>query len=199
MTVTLNTLKAAFHSTDEARLASLVDPINKAIVKFDINNTAMFLAQIGWESGGFKSLEENLNYSAQRLVQVWPSHFRGVSLIHYAHNPKAIADRVYALRMGNGDEASGDGWTYRGRGAIQITGKYLYEQAAKYFNMSIDQVVTYFGTPEGAIMSAAWYWYHNNLNAVSYNINLTTRKINGGLNGLAGRKALYNIIHSHLA
>lgn len=196
MAVTLEQLESFFENTDQELLAGLVDPINAALDRYEINTperVAMFMAQVGHESGGLKRREENLNYSAQRLSQVFPRYFRDVDPNDYARNPEAIANRVYGNRMGNGDEDSGDGYRYRGRGFIQLTGKNNYQAFANAMGMSLDEAVDYLSTAEGAAMSAAWFWDMRNINpdADRGDVVTVTKKINGGTIGLAERKDLY--------
>jgi len=153
------------------------------------------LAQIGHESAGLSVVEENLNYRADRLAVVFPKYFRDVNPNDYARNPERIANRVYANRMGNGPESSGDGWRYSGKGAIQLTGKANYSAFAAYIGMELDEVVEYLTTPEGAIDSAGWFWTTNNLNHWSdlQDIVTVTKKINGGTHGLEDRTRLFNL------
>jgi putative chitinase len=157
---------------------------------------AAFLGQCAAESAGFETLEEDLSYSAARLREVWPSQFPTVDGAEAcALRPEALANRVYANRMGNGDEASGDGWLFRGRGLIQITGRSNYEQFARAMNMTLDQAVGHAATQAGAADSAAWYWTVNQLNllADAWSIDLITRKINGGMAGAAERTRLCEV------
>jgi putative chitinase len=191
MTITLDQLSKIFSKTNKERLAKYVDPINLTIKDFNINNPAMFLAQIGVESAELSRFEENLNYSGQRLLEVFPRYFRGLNVEDYAHNPEAIANRVYGGRLGNRPESSGDGWKYRGVGAIQITGKANHAAFAAYLKQDVDAATEYMSTPEGAIYSAGWFWQTHNCNNVSNNIRATTLKINGGENDLSARQALY--------
>ena len=159
-----------------------------------VDRVAAFLAQCGHESAGFTILRENLNYSAEQLHRVWPKRFPTLeSAQPYNRNPEAIANRVYCDRMGNGDEASGDGYRYRGRGAIQLTGKDNYTAFAHQISMSIDEAVAYTETLQGAIESAAFFWYRNNLNAIADNQDMMslTKRINGGTIGLEDRKKHY--------
>jgi putative chitinase len=177
-------------------LEAFVDPLNKTFAKFNITSperAEAFLAEVVIESGYFSRLSENLNYSAAELLKVFPTHFRPASAAQWEHNPEAIANIVYANRMGNGDQASGDGWTYRGRGLIQITGKYLYKLLAADLGMSLEDTVNYLETPEGATVSAGWFWNHNDLNrlADARDIKTISVKINGGTNDLADREAVY--------
>lgn len=135
---------------------------------YDINTPkrlAAFIAQCGHESANFKFLRENLNYRAESLLKTWPRHFPTIAVARqYARNPEKIANRAYANRMGNGDEASGDGWRYIGRGLIQLTGKENYSWFAASLSMSVDDIPEYLSTFEGAVQSACWYWEQNNLN-----------------------------------
>ena len=155
---------------------------------------AAFLGQIAVESNGFTALEENLNYSAERLCQVWPSRFTAASAMMCDGAPKRIADTVYADRMGNGDYASGDGYRYRGRGLIQITGRTNYEALARADARAADP--DWLTTPEGAAISACWFWTQRkpSLNALAdgWQITAVSRAINGGDNGIHERIALSN-------
>jgi len=160
---------------------------------------AAFLAQCGHESGGWTVFEENLNYSAMGLVTTFPKYFSNIAIATpYARNPEMIANKIYANRMGNGDSASGDGYLYRGRGPIQITGKANYIKFAQdmfedWENLSEhpDWVTE---DKDFALMSAIWFWNTNKLNvqADAGDIKLMTKKINGGYNGLDDRIAHYN-------
>ncbi len=151
---------------------------------------AAFLGQCAVESGGFLSLEEDLNYSAERLCAVWPARFPDAdSARACAFQPETLANRVYGNRMGNGDEASGDGWRFRGRGLIQITGRSAYDSFASAVSMTLDQAVAHAATQAGAADSAVWFWTANDLNALAttWSIDAMTRKINGGMEGAAER------------
>ena len=154
---------------------------------------AAFLAQCAHESGNFKFLKENLNYRASSLRRVFPKYFKDDAIAeHYAGQPNkqaAIANRIYANRMGNGDEASGDGYRYCGRGLIQLTGKNNYTLFAESIETPLEDIPEYLGTFEGAVQSACWFWDMNNLNkeADAGDIKLMTRKINGGYIGLEDR------------
>lgn len=155
---------------------------------------AAFLAQCAHESGGFTAIKENLNYRAETLSKVWPHLFPAGVAEQYAHNQEAIANRAYANRMGNGDEASGDGFKFCGRGLIQITGRNNYQSFADSLQMSVEDVPAYLATFEGAVQSACWFWEANNLNqyADAGDILTLTKKINGGTLGLDDRTARYN-------
>jgi putative chitinase len=193
MTITANQLTKFFNNTIAQ---SYVEPMNRTFNRYIIDTPrriSMFLAQVSHESGGLTATQENLNYSADRLLVVFPKYFKDVDVNAYARNPEKIANRVYANRMGNGSESSGDGYRYRGRGFIQLTGKSNYERFAKSMLMPLDRAVQYLTTPEGACMSAGWFWDTNNLNELADNGNLLecTRKINGGTNGLEDRQNQY--------
>jgi len=155
-----------------------------------VPRVAAFLAQTIHESGGFNSLKENLNYRAQSLMKVWPRSFPDLETANrYAHNQEAIANRAYANRMGNGNEESGDGWKFCGRGLIQLTGHDNYQSFADSLQMNIDDVPEYLGTFEGAVQSACWFWENNNLNVFADEGDMVglTKRINGGTLGLSDR------------
>ncbi|MFK3740996.1 glycoside hydrolase family 19 protein [Massilia sp. TN1-12] len=135
--------------------------LNKAIDLAEANTRNrlhMFLATVAHESNDLRTLEENLNYSAEGLRKTWPSRFSDKSSVTYARQPDKIANVVYALRGGNGDEKSGDGWRYRGAGAIQLTFKANQLACAKFFGKKPDEIGAWLRTPEGACLSAAWFW-----------------------------------------
>lgn len=184
--------------TDEAR-AAWVAVLDEKLPKAGMTAprcVAAFLGQCAVESAGFHSLEENLSYSAARLCQVWPRRFPNTVMAEaYAMNPEALANRVYADRMGNGDEASGDGWTFRGRGLIQLTGRAAYARFAVAMAMTLDQAVKHAATQEGAADSAIWYWTANHLNTLAnaWSLDLITRKINGGTADAAERTRLCEV------
>ena len=154
---------------------------------------AAFLGQCAVESAGFRCLEEDLNYSATRLCEVWPSEFPDTAAAEAcAMQPETLANRVYANRLGNGDEASGDGWQFRGRGLIQITGRSAYQRFAAAVGMTLDQAVAHAAAPAGAVDSAIWFWTVNQLNslATTWSIERLSLKINGSLTGEAERSRL---------
>lgn len=154
---------------------------------------AAFVAQCSHESGGFTALKENLNYRWQTLRKIFPKYFPTDELAQrYAAMPNkqaAIANRVYANRMGNGPEDSGDGYRYCGRGLIQLTGKENYTWFAASLEISVEEAAEYLETFEGAAQSACWFWETNNLNrwADSGDILTLTKRINGGTIGLDDR------------
>ena len=167
-----------------------------AFYKLTPIRAAHFFAQTGHETGEFKLFTENLNYSAQGLQNIFGRYFPGNLEESYARNPEKIANRVYADRMGNGNEASGDGWKYRGRGALQLTGKSNYQAFATYLNKpeiitNPDLVAT-----EYAFESAMFFFDKNKLWSIcdqgvnDASILALTKRINGGTNGLDHRKAL---------
>ncbi len=166
--------------------------------EYDIDSpkrVAAFVAQCAHESGGFKFLKENLNYKAASLRRVFPKYFLDdATAAQYANKPQMIANRVYANRMGNGDEASGDGWRYCGRGLIQLTGKNNYTFFAASLEMPVEEVPDYLETFEGAVQSACFFWEQNKLNqwADSGDILTLTKRINGGTIGLEDRIKHYN-------
>jgi putative chitinase len=167
--------------------------LNLILPDYDINNTlrvAAFLAQCIHESGGFVFLTENLNYKAESLMKVWPRHFPTLEVAKsYERNPQKIANKAYANRMGNGDEKSGDGWRYCGRGLIQLTGKSNYQAFAESIETPLEEIPEYLQTFEGAVQSACWFWETNNLNTLADKKDILglTKKINGGTIGLDDR------------
>jgi len=156
---------------------------------------AAFIAQCTHESGGFKRLKENLNYKAESLRRVFPKYFATDELAkEYAHKQEQIANRVYGGRMGNGDESSGDGFRYCGRGLIQLTGRNNYTKFAESIGTAVEEVPALLETFEGAVKSACWFWKTNNLNqyADAGDILTMTKRINGGTIGLEDRIKHYN-------
>ena len=171
--------------------------LNMTMLKYDINTPvrqAMFLSQIAHESGNFRAVQENLNYSVNGLRSVFGKYFPDDEIAaQYARQPERIANRVYANRMGNGEESSGDGWKYRGRGLIQLTGKNNYTS----FSLAADNNALLepdlVAEPELAVESGGWFWGTNNLNrlADTGDVRVVTRRINGGYNGLTDREAKF--------
>jgi len=158
--------------------------------KLNRNRAAHFFAQTAHESGNFKAFSENLNYSAQGLRGIFGKYFPTQAMADaYARKPEKIANRVYANRMGNGDEASGDGWRYRGRGLIQLTGKDNYTFFAGSLGIPVEEAADYLSTFEGAAQSACFFWEQNKLNrfADANDVKGLTRAINGGFIGLEDR------------
>lgn len=188
--ITKQIMQIAFPTASESTINKFILPLNEAIQKYKINvvyDICMFLAHVGTETGDLKRVSENLNYSVDGLLKVFPKYFKTKEEAQkYARQPIMIASRVYANRMGNGDEESGDGWKYRGRGLIQLTGKSNYQKFAKHVKMELDDVVNYLETPKGACVSAGYYWSTNNCNGKT--IEQSTRIITGGSNGFDDRK-----------
>ncbi|WP_230946090.1 glycoside hydrolase family 19 protein [Burkholderia vietnamiensis] len=149
--------------------------------------------QIGVESARLSAVSENLNYSAEGLLATFPKYFSEAEAQQYARRPPAIANRVYASRYGNGNEASGDGWRYRGRGLVQITFHDNYQLCAVALGLPLVQQPDLLTDPANAAMSAAWWWRAHGLNALADagQFQQITRVINGGLNGYSQRLYLY--------
>ena len=155
---------------------------------------AAFLAQTHHESGGYVWLTENLNYSADGLLRVFPKYFKTMEIAKaYARQPDKIANRTYADRMGNGDEASGDGSKYKGRGLIQLTFKNNYFWFAASLEITPEEASEYTQSFEGAAQSACWYWSENRLNRFcdANDIKGLSKAINGGFKGLEARQVQY--------
>lgn len=161
---------------------------------------AHFLSQCGHESGSFKFVRENLNYPPEGLLKVFGKYFNSQNVMSYARNPEKIASRVYANRMGNGDEESGDGYKFRGRGYLQVTGKDSYRAFGKKIDVDLisnpDLIATTY-----PLLSAAWFFDTNGLIKMSDNgssedvIKLITKRVNGGFNGLDDRIIRFNKIY----
>jgi putative chitinase len=182
----------------------LADTLNRVLPKYQINTVnriAGFLAQCGHESSEFNILRENLNYSAARLLEIFPKYFNKAQAEDYQRQPSRIANRVYANRMGNGAESTGDGFRYMGRGALQLTGKNNYTAFAKSLDRDLSETVAYLETLDGAIESACWYWHTNSVNRTcdADDIRAMTRLVNGGYHGLADRQKYYELAKSVLA
>jgi len=170
-------------------------PLMDTFIKYNISTTqrqASFLGQCMHESNNFKTLEENLHYKAESLMKVWPSRFTTLEYaIQYANNPEKIANKVYAGRMGNGDEESGDGWKYHGRGLIQLTGKENYERCGSGLGVDLVGNPNWLLDPKYASLSAGWFWNKAGLNdlADAQEYGQMTKRINGGTLGLDDRIA----------
>lgn len=179
-----------------------VPALNEAMTRFKIDSTvraAAFLAQVGHESGGLTRLVENLNYNAAGLAATWPSRFRAPDgkpsalAEQIARKPEAIANAVYGGRMGNGSPASGDGWRYRGRGLIQLTGRANYTEAGKALGVDLAAKPELLESALWACLTAAWFWASHGLNelADAGRFDDITQRINGGQNGREERHALW--------
>lgn len=171
--------------------------LQQLLPQYEINTSeriAAFLAQCAHESGGFVFIKENLNYRWQSLRKTFPKYFSTDALAQqYERQPEKIANRVYANRMGNGPEESGDGWRFCGRGLIQVTGRENYSWFAASLQITPEEASEYMETFEGAAQSACWFWESNNLNqwADKRDILTLTKRINGGTIGLEDRKKHY--------
>lgn len=184
----LSKVKLLYPNAIKGLMDVLIAELNKQT--WSDENKILFLAQCAHESGYFRFIKENLNYSAKGLKTIFPRYFFTRDAMLYAYKPEKIANAVYANRMGNGDEKSGDGWKYRGRGIIQITGKTNYTKCLNSLGVTDPD---YLETLEGAVKSAIWFWKANLL----YNekdMVVITKRINGGVNGLDDRKAQYRRI-----
>lgn len=176
-----------------------LEPLNKWMERYEINTTerkAHFLAQVCHESNNLKVLVENLNYSSDALGKLFGKYFRSVDIKAYHRKPEMIANRIYSNRMGNGDEKSGDGWKFRGRGGIQLTGKDNYALFSKITEINIVENPDYLLTDDGAIHGAGWFWNKCRLNNVAdfKTVKDVTLVVNGGTHGLEDRIARYTKI-----
>lgn len=182
-----------------------LEPINVVFEKYSIdsvNRMASFLAQTCHESLNYTVLQENLNYSAEGLRITFGKYFPTLAIAQqYARKPIAIANKVYANRMGNGDEASGDGSRYMGRGLIQLTGKTNYTNFATAIGKNVPELLTYLLSSEGAVESAGWFWNKLKLNTYADigDLRGQTKVINGGFNGIDDRIQRFNAAISILS
>ena len=170
-----------------------VDALNQTFDRFGIQTPrqqAAFIGQCGHECGKFKVLEENLNYRAATLMKLWPKRFPTIDIAsEYAGKPQKIANKVYALRMGNRDETSGDGWRFRGRGCVQLTGSDGYFHAGKALGVDFWANPDLVATPQYAALTAGWFWSTHNCNNLAEAADwlALTKKINGGTIGYDDR------------
>jgi len=180
---------------------AIFEALYDVLPAYDINTkirVAGFLAQCGHESGDFNLLQENLNYSAQGLANTWPNRYSNgdrpptpnALAKQIQRNPEAIANNTYSNRMGNGDVASGDGWRFRGRGAIGLTGRANYTNFGKTIGMTAEEAAVYCETLKGAIESSCWFWKEHNINRFCDQDDIMgmTKIINGGTIGLPDRR-----------
>ena len=174
------------------------DPLNETFARFGISGPvlqAAFIGQCGHECANFKILEENLNYRAATLMRLWPKRFPTLEVANeFAGNPKKIANKVYANRMGNRDESSGDGYRFRGRGCIQLTGSTNYYNAGKALGVDFWADPDLVATPKYAALTAGWFWSTHKCNEAAQAQDWTklTKIINGGVIGLQERIAHIN-------
>lgn len=200
MQLTLDQLRACLPEAKQSNLEKFLEGINETFEHFEINTPArcaMFLAQTAHESGNFSATQENLNYSAKGLQGTFRKYFPTQdSTISYERKPERIANRVYANRMGNGNEASGDGYKYRGRGVIQLTGKDNYTACGKALGLDLLANPDSVADNPTAVLSAGWFWDTRRLNAPADkgDVVTVTKKINGGTIGLEDRKRHYEHI-----
>jgi putative chitinase len=175
-----------------------VEPLNETFARFDISTPfrqAAFIGQAGHESGNFTRLSEGLSYSAERLMVIWPKRFPNMEIAQkYARNPKALANNVYANRMGNRDEASGDGFRFAGAGLFQLTGHSNFYHAGQALGEDFVMQPELVKTPRFAALTAGWFWDTHKLNqyADSRDYKMMTKKINGAYIGLADREKHIN-------
>ncbi|PTQ70280.1 glycoside hydrolase family 19 protein [Pseudomonas sp. GV071] len=181
-----------------------VSALNTAMARFRIDSSlrcAAFLAQVGHESAQLTRLVENLNYSAQGLASTWPGRFAGIGGVpnqqaqQLARNPQAIANRVYSERLGNGPESSGDGWRYRGRGLIQITGRDNYRLAGQALMADLEAIPPLLERPLYGALSAGWFWQSQGLNELADGgkFDAITHRINGGTTGQKERQKVWEV------
>ena len=175
-----------------------VEALNKCWPDYDITTPqrqAAFMGECCVESAKFTEIEENLNYRPETLARQWPSHFTPEVAQSYAHQPEKIANRAYGGRMGNGPEESGDGWKFRGKGLIQLTGRDNYQGFADSLQMSVDDAATYLSTFEGCVQSACYFWESHNLNSLADqgNIDQISHIVNGGTLGQDERRHFYGV------
>lgn len=195
--VTDDSLKQIMPKLPDAKRAAFLPSLQSALNEFGVNTPkreAAFLAQIAHESGELTIFAENLNYSAKGLMATWPKRFPDpVKAQQYERNPQKIASHVYANRIGNGDEASGDGWRFRGRGPIQITGRENYQKYGSRLNVDLISDPDKATTPEVGFRIAGLYWKENGLNELADGgmFETITKRINGGLKGLEDRVKYY--------
>ena len=204
--ITPDNFKAIIPDVNWNSAQQYINLFDTILPQYDIDTPlrkAHFLAQVAHESGGFRFVSENLNYSAKALYGVFRKYFPTMDIANqYARNPEKIANKVYANRMGNGPETSGDGWNYRGRGLIQLTGKLNYQTLSETVGQDFISNPEKVSEPEWALTSACWYWQKRKINryADTDDIHMVTKLINGGYNGLQSRqhfleefKKLYNV------
>jgi len=200
--MTKEQLKAAMGCT-EGNAQKNIDAFNLVCERYEINTPvrqAAFIAHVGCESNSFNSMRENLNYDAAGLIRIFRKHFTDDEAALYAHQPERIANRVYANRMGNGPEESGDGWNFRGGGWLQMTGKADMQAFALETGINIIQDPSLIDDPKAAAMMAGWEWDKKNANRLADTMDFEglTRAINGGLNGFEDRKKRWAVARAAL-
>ncbi len=185
------------------RFTAFVEPLNETCRAFDITTPlriAHFLAQSAHESASYTALIENLNYGASGLLATWPSRFDADRAAAYARQPEKIANYVYADRMGNGPESSGDGWRYRGRGILQLTGRSTYRAAGEVLGADLEADPDLLSTPRLDALAAGWYWHSRGINELCDrdDVIAVTEAVNGGRNGLEHRRELLDLAKAAL-
>jgi len=192
--ITEENFKSIVPDVNWNKASQYIPYLNAVLPQYGINTPlrkAHFLAQVAHESGGFKFVLENLNYSAKALYSVFRKYFPTLAVANeYARQPEKIANKVYANRMGNGNTASGEGWKYRGRGLIQLTGKDNYQALSTTTSQNFIDNPELVSSPEWALASACWFWRSRKINqyADADDIHMVTKRINGGFNGLEDRQ-----------
>jgi putative chitinase len=203
MNLTAQIVAASCGST-VLRAAQWTAPLQSACDRYHIDTplrVAAFLAQVGVESARLTAVVENLNYSATGLLTTFPKYFNSIQAAQYEHQPQRIANRVYANRYGNGDEASGDGWRFKGRGCLQVTFRDNYASCGKAIALPLDSHPELLEQPCNAALAAGWFWDSRDLNklADAGRFEGITRSINGGLGSYSERLALYGSAKNALA
>ena len=200
MIIVESQIRRIMPNVKETRVKEFVKCFNEWSDRFGISTPLRFvhfIAQIAHESGEFKSMEENLNYSADGLLRVFPKYFTKETAAQYARKPEKIANKVYANRMGNGDEASGDGWRFKGRGAIGTTGRDNYKAYAdsEFCVGDLMSHPEWLAQSPGCYKSAMYFWWKNGLNQIADTDDVVkvTKRVNGGTNGLAQRQYYYRM------
>lgn len=193
-------------STKFLAIDQYIIPLNLTFEKYQINTKermSAFLAQVLHESANLTRVIENLSYSAEGLIKTWPTRFNAQNAPEYARNQEKIANKVYSNRLGNGDEASGEGFKYRGRGLIQVTGKTNYEACGKALGIDLVNDPRLLETPMYATLSAGWFWNDRKLNDLADigtqdAFHAISKKINGGTLGKKERIELFERIKNVL-
>lgn len=194
--ITVAQLRAIVPTLSPAKATQYLPALLQTMSEFGIDThqrVAAFIAQTAHESSGYSVFVENLNYSALALTKTWPTRFPGATAAQYANKPEQIANRAYSNRLGNGGEASGDGWRYRGRGVIQITGRANYHACGQGLGLPLVSSPELLEVTLNAFRSAGWYWKSRKCNMYADNGDFVglTMAINGGTNGLEDRKVYY--------
>lgn len=186
-----------------AAAKAFLDPLDEACRAFDITTAlriAHFLAQTAHESALYTALVENLNYGAAGLMATWPSRFDAERAQAYARQPERIANYVYANRMGNGPEESGDGWRFRGRGILQVTGRATYRDLGEFLGLDLEAEPDRLAEPRTAALAAGWYWHAHGINELCDRDDAVavTEAVNGGRHGLEERLRLLGLAKAAL-